>query len=265
MAYIDVNGVKTYYEKEGSGKPLILIHGASQDTLSWRFNISFFANYFTTYAIDLPGHGKSYPLNSGPVQRTEDYASFISDFIRTLNIDNPILMGHSMAGGISLACAATNPELISGVVVVDGAAYTVNKIVSYNNEVMELARLNPTDWFEGNFRTLCGSNTEEQRIKEIAFDARRCSPEVAIGDLTAYTSFDLSSSIAKIKKPVLLVEGSEDWSCPPEAVELTYEKLNCPKDYILLKEVGHFPHTEQPDYFNQEVLEGLSRLDLIEI
>jgi len=211
----------------------------------------------------LPGHGKSYPLQSGPVQKTEDYALFVIDFIKTLNLDKPLLMGHSMAGGICLSVAAKEPKLISGIVVVDGAAYTVEKVVSYNNDVLDLAGINPTDWFECNFRTLCGSNTSLERIEEIAFDARRCSPEVAIGDLRAYTSFDLSTNIKNITCPVLLIEGSEDWSCPPEAVELTYEKLNCPKDYVLLNNVGHFPHTEQPDYFNEEVLKGLARLNLL--
>jgi pimeloyl-ACP methyl ester carboxylesterase len=263
MPYCNVKGIRTYYESEGNGQPILLIHGAGQDTLSWRFNIEFFAKHFQVFVIDLPGHGKSYPKDGKPITKTEVYAEFVWDFIQTLQIHNPVLMGHSMAGGISLSVAAAHPESIRAVVPVDGAAYTVKKIVSYNDEVLELASLNPTDWFELNFRTLCGSNTAPERIEEVAFDARRCAPEVAFGDLTAFTSFDMSSKIESLTCPILLIEGDEDWSVPPEAVELTYEKLTCPAEYILLEKVGHFPHTEQPALFNEKVLEGLKKLDIL--
>ena len=44
MPYADVNGLSLAYDREGSGPTLVMIHGASQDSRSWRFNVPFFAN-----------------------------------------------------------------------------------------------------------------------------------------------------------------------------------------------------------------------------
>lgn len=262
MAYVNIRGRRIYYEEIGAGPDLIMIHGAAQDTLSWRFNISFFSQFYHCVAVDLPGHGKSYLTGEIPINETELYAEFIVQFIKALNLNRPVLMGHSMAGGISFMVAASRPEMVRGIVCVDGAAYTLKQSVSYNDIILDMAELNPTEWFETNFRTLCGPGTDRERIEEIAFDVRRCAPEVAISDLRAFTSFDLGSRLKQIKCPVILVAGEYDWSVRPASVRRTSEELDCPQEFIFLKNVGHFPHTEQPEVFNKEVYDRLLALNL---
>ena len=103
MPYINVDGTRMYYEEGlGVGQPLLLIHGAAQDTLSWRFNMAFLSKWFRVYSLDLPGHGKSQLAPEGPLDDLETFAVYAEEFMEVLGHSTFAVMGHSMAGGIGL-------------------------------------------------------------------------------------------------------------------------------------------------------------------
>ncbi|MBQ5756199.1 MAG: alpha/beta fold hydrolase, partial [Erysipelotrichaceae bacterium] len=72
MAFTELQGIKCYYEKSGSGKPVVLLHGWGQNTEMMKAIALFLENHFTVYNLDLPGFGQSSePLTPYGV---EDYA-----------------------------------------------------------------------------------------------------------------------------------------------------------------------------------------------
>ncbi|MGI6066824.1 MAG: alpha/beta fold hydrolase [Bacillota bacterium] len=257
MSYCTVRGIRIYYEMEGQGDPVILLHGACQDTLSWRFNIKPLAEKFQVYAIDLPGHGKSALLPEGPVDNLEAYADFVIDFIDTLQIKNPIIVGHSMSGGIGMYIALKRPENTRLVVPVDGAAFTNG---TYGAELFSNVAINTPDWMEINFRTICSKNTSPERVNEIAFDVQRCAPKVAYNDIYAYGNFSLRDRVADLQVPIFFIHGEDDWSITPEMARETQKMLKCRSEFRLLAGNGHFPHTENPDSFNKAFLELMELL-----
>lgn len=259
------DGIRAYFEQAGSGPALIMVHGASQDTLSWQYNIDFFAQHYSVYAIDLPGHGKSSLPAGGPYSATPDNARYLLQFIEAMNLSRPILMGHSMGGGVVTHAATIAPEVIRGLVLVDGASVNVVKSSGYNPHLLEMAKINPCDWFEVSFRTLMGSATDADRIEEIVMDARRCIPEVAYADICAFGGYRMETVLDQVQCPVVIVEGEEDWSVPTESarqVERTLKEQNIAVEYIEWSDVGHFPHNERPELFNPDTLAAMKRLGL---
>ena len=198
MAYCEVQDTRIYYEEEGQGVPMVLVHGAAQDTLSWRFAIPYLSKEFRTIAVDMPGHGKSLYLPKGIVKDTADYAAFINAFIDELHLGKVILVGHSMAGGCALLAGLNRSDQIIAVVPVDGAGMTLKEVVSYSNELMDLITVNPYDYWETNFIALCGRNVSAERKELIGVEGIRCIADVILGDLTAYTSFDIRDQIKEI-------------------------------------------------------------------
>jgi len=257
MAYCNVQNTRIYYEEEGRGVPMVLVHGAAQDTLSWRFAVPYLSKEYRTIAVDMPGHGKSLMHPKGIISKTEDYADFINAFIDTLHLGKVILVGHSMAGGCSLLAGLNRPDQIRCAVPLDGAGMTLRAAVSYSNELMDLITVNPYDYWETNFMALCGPKTSPERKKEIGVEATRCSAEVILGDLSAYTSLDIRNRIKEISFPVLLITGEDDWSCTPENVRNTEKLLECPKAIEVLKGVGHFPHMEAPELLSEVLLKRI--------
>lgn len=264
MPYVYVDGVRGYYEVEGEGNPgcpLIMIHGASQDTLSWHDNIKYFSKTHKVFAPDLPGHGKSALIKKRPTRTNKEFADFVWGFIEAMKIDQPILIGHSMGAGIAVWVSIDHPNDIKAVVAVDGgAAFSGPTGVSYQPEQLQNVEINPTDWAETMFYSLAGRTTGEDRRKEMAFDVTRCSPYVYFSDLLTYTSFNLNERINDIKVPIYYIQGQDDWSTTPEMVKETSNRLKVKTDVIVLKGLGHIPHWEQPDKFNKALELVLNRI-----
>jgi pimeloyl-ACP methyl ester carboxylesterase len=258
VPYATVDGVRLYYEEVANdAPPLLLVHGAAQDTLSWRFNLDQLGGMFHVYAVDLPGHGKSQLASQGPIGDLEEYAVYAERFMEHLGVARYSVMGHSMAGGIALHMALHHPERLDMVVLLDGACYTSG---TYGEEVFELVSINPIDWFEVNFRTICSPSTDLRRVEEIAFDVRRCAPEVAMNDIRAYAALDLREQVGAVMTPLIALHGEDDWSIPPELGEKTAELTGGPSVFSPLEGVGHFPHTEAPEIFHRALGEALDRI-----
>ena len=69
---LKINEIELFYEKYGSGKPIILIHGNGEDHSIFDEIIPLLSNYFTVYAVDLRGHGKSSKINEYNYQDMAD-------------------------------------------------------------------------------------------------------------------------------------------------------------------------------------------------
>lgn len=270
MAYVvTADGLRAYFDHAGGEAerqtPLVMVHGASQDSLSWQHNIEFFAEHYSVYALDLPGHGKSSMPLAGAYTDSQASAAYVLQVMDALGLEKPVLMGHSMGGGIVAAAAVLAPERVRGLVFVDGASVNVVKSSGYNQTILEMARVNPGDWFEVTFRTLMGSGTDAARTDEIVMDARRCIPEVAFADICAFGAFRMEELLDRVRCPCVIVEGAEDWSVPPESARKVAALLRArgiPTEYLEWPDIGHFPHSEKPEVFNAETFAALKRLDL---
>jgi len=97
-----VDGIKTFYIKEGSGHPLLLIHGGAPGACSlvtWKPNIAYFAaSGFTVYAFDQPGYG----YTDNPKDYSLEYrAAHAKSFIDKLGLDRFHMIAQSR-GGVGL-------------------------------------------------------------------------------------------------------------------------------------------------------------------
>jgi pyruvate dehydrogenase E2 component (dihydrolipoamide acetyltransferase) len=261
MSYVTLEGSRLYYEEEGSGQPLVFIHGATQDTLSWRHNLQHFGRRHRAIAIDLPGHGKSDLIANRPTRNTDEHALTVLRFVRALGLKNTILVGHSMGAAISITASLNYPEEIRGVVAVDGgAAFSGAAGVNYRGNVLADAEINPGDWLETTILSVLGRTTTMAVRKQIAFDCTRCSPYVQYSDLLTYTSFAFAARMHEAKVPVFYIVGEDDWSTTPKICGETAAKLQAcgiRSGVRELKGVGHIPHTEQPEVFNRTLEEVL--------
>ena len=105
MPTINMNGRDLYYYYEKGDKDsdftLLFIHGASSSSDVWMDEVTSLSNC-RSIMLDLPGHGRSAP----PGRRTvAHYAAAVEDFIHSLALERPILVGHSMGSAIALAIA----------------------------------------------------------------------------------------------------------------------------------------------------------------
>ena len=101
------------HDLAGTGTPVVLLHGLTFDRSSWRPVIDRLSRRARTVALDLPGHGQS----PGPPMSLERLSEVIHRTLQALNVDRPVIVGHSMFGALALTYAAAHP--VRGAVTVD--------------------------------------------------------------------------------------------------------------------------------------------------
>ena len=118
--YADVNGLKMYYEGYGTGKPLVLIHGAVRNIpLNWAHIIPLLATDRKVIVMEMQGHGRT-----RDVAREISYegmADDVSGLLKHLKIDSADILGYSMGGGVAFQFAVRHPEQLRRLVILSAA------------------------------------------------------------------------------------------------------------------------------------------------
>ena len=111
--FIHVNGIEIYYETEGEGTPILLLHGNGEDHCIFDRLVKDLKKNYLVYMIDTRGHGRSGKVDSFHYSdMVEDVAAFVQD----LDIKKPLIYGFSDGGIIGLMLAAKYPQMLSGLV-----------------------------------------------------------------------------------------------------------------------------------------------------
>ena len=116
--YVVVDKTRIYYEECGEGIPLVCIHSAGACSLLFLNFLPIMAkNSFRAIAIDLPGHGKSLPVNWQPFRVMHDYAEFAWKIIKTIVTgEKPLVAGVATGGDIVLDLVCHHSEDMRAVI-----------------------------------------------------------------------------------------------------------------------------------------------------
>jgi 3-oxoadipate enol-lactonase len=116
--YCPVNEGRLFFLKEGSGPPLVFIHGFCLDLRMWERQISYFSKKYTCIAFDVRGYGNS----SVPTDQSYSNHEDLNTLLKFLDIKEPvILVGLSMGARVVANFALVYPEKTRAVIFVDGA------------------------------------------------------------------------------------------------------------------------------------------------
>jgi pimeloyl-ACP methyl ester carboxylesterase len=104
--------------RRGAGDPIVFLHGMGTGAATWARVMDLLADRFSVVAPDLLGHGAS-PIPDDPAEYTRDRTLVdIDDIVAGLDRP-PVLVGHSLGGYLALAYAATRPDALRGIVVLN--------------------------------------------------------------------------------------------------------------------------------------------------
>ena len=127
--YVTVSGISVRYVMRGTGPSVLLIHGFTEFLEVWWFNIATLSEYFTVYALDLPGHGLSEETRT---KYTLGFStSFVIDFMQTMGIEQASLIGHSSGGPLGLNVAIRFPGKVDKLVLVGSGGFSKETPLRY--------------------------------------------------------------------------------------------------------------------------------------
>lgn len=120
--FIDVAGAHAHVRDQGNprGIPMVLLHGAGGSLHVWEGWVRELGSKARLISVDLPGHGLT---GAWPRQEytVEAYADFVEALVDALNLDRFVLVGHSLGGGVAWTFAATRPDRVSQIILIDAA------------------------------------------------------------------------------------------------------------------------------------------------
>jgi pyruvate dehydrogenase E2 component (dihydrolipoamide acetyltransferase) len=235
---------------DGSGDPVIFIHGFGGDLNNWMFNQEELAASHTTYAIDLPGHGGS--TKDVGAGNPASLAAAIRAFMDKKDIRRAHLVGHSLGGGLALALAIEQPDRVASVTAVAPAGigpdinmayidgFIAEKRAKKLRPVLEMLVANPEmiskDMVEDvlKFKRLDGVDQALDRLREGCF--ANGNQKVALRD-----------RLDSIKVPVQVVIGEKDQVLSASHADGLPASIKVTR----FPDAGHMPHMEKAADVNE--------------
>jgi pimeloyl-ACP methyl ester carboxylesterase len=248
-----VAGGHISYEVRGGGRPLVFVHGWSCDRTYWRGQMDEFAKRHRVVAIDLGGHGDS------NIDRDDwtmsSFGADVTSVIEALDLDDAVLVGHSMGGDVVVEAARRLPGRISGLVWVD-----VYKELGEKREFDVAAFTAP---FEADFagttrgfvRGMFAAGAPRSLVDRISEDMAGAPRDIALAAMRSAVTHQphVLVALAELKLPVIAINpespASNEASLARHGVRL-----------VTVAETGHFPMLERPREFNRRLGQALEML-----
>lgn len=226
--YMEVNGVKLYYEIYGEGKPLLLIHGNNSDMASFREQFADFSKRYKIIGLDSRGQGKSTSDNTKLTY--ELMAEDVNTFLDKLELKNVNVLGWSDGGNIAVILAAQHPDKVNKMAIMGTVLFNdntsvfpeINKLLRDQVKEMENKGVDKSDM--------------NYRLKMLLLTEPNINPD----------------SLQKIQAPTLVMAGQHD-VVKEKHTKLIAEKI--PKsELVIFKGGDHEAPAKIPQLFNQTVL-----------
>ncbi len=263
--YVMVNGIKTHYEQNNGPKnpkgTLVALHTAGRDTRQYHGMMDILENSYSLIAFDMPAHGKSWPLpgNVG-ISNYKEYSKFVWDFIQAMGIEDPIIMGCSVAGNIVYHVAETYP--VRAMICMQGSPCIQAMNTAYGATVDLLdnpyvsCQHSHWDFSESLIGKKCSPEAHEFIMWGVCQECGRAKK----ADLSIYNNYDVTEDLKNITCPCLLIRGGDDWNVPEHYYHTAMKGLVNAEKIVFtpVEGYGHFIMVEAPEVISRLVVDFLA-------
>lgn len=260
--FADIDGVRLHYQEKGVGTPLVLLHGFTSSTYSWKDVFEPLAKTFRVIAVDLKGFGFSGKPDGDYTRRAQ--AVLVGHLLDHLKIEKAWFCGNSMGGEVSLNLALASPQRVAGLILIDSAGVEVKGASSLapgyllipvvGRLLMALALRSDKLVREG----LEKSFYDDTKVTDdrVAYYHRplktRGGQLAALRARTQAGQFPVEPELGKINAPTLIIWGAEDAVIPIEAGWKINSLIKSSK-LVIIEKCGHVPQEEMPERVLAEI------------
>ncbi|WP_435318611.1 alpha/beta fold hydrolase [Haloarchaeobius sp. TZWSO28] len=263
MPRVRTNDIATYYDRRGDGPAIVFVHGSIVDSGMWESQVDALSEEFTTVVYDVRGHGRT----GGSSRDKYDmalYAEDLHELLTLLDLDRPVICGHSMGGLVAQAYAVAYPDQLSGLILAD----TFTPPILTRGEwflrrvampafvplvrvlgIERLERLNV--WVSE--RVSRGASGEYSEVEKLREDGPTITtPEFTKVIRSMTRAHEHPLDLASIAVPTLVIYGENEMGfIKHHARELSETLPDCGMDEV--PGGGHASNLDNPEYFSAAV------------
>jgi pimeloyl-ACP methyl ester carboxylesterase len=266
----EIDGMQIHLEHEGTGTPVILLHGYTSTLYTWRFNFPELAKEFSVWSVDLPGFGYSdkpkdfdYTLSG--------YADFIVKFMDAQGIKKAVIVGNSMGGNIAIETYLKYPDRVEKLVLVDSGGYPEEEGGFFLFNLMQYPVAGDI-LMSFNYRWV----VKDSLMSGIYYDNKFVTDDVVDSYYNVYKtengrkgplwvgraidwSHDLGpDTIKTIAVPTLVIWGKDDTLIPVTDADLFGRDIKG-AEVAVIPDAGHLPHEEKADIVNKLITDFVKK------
>lgn len=250
--YFTFEDIKLYYEKYGeSEKNIVILPGWGDTRHTFTTMINFLKDYFTVYILDWPGFSNSnFPNRDLTIYH---YADLVHEFLESLELTDPILIGHSFGGRIIITLLGYYHYSYSNIILMNSAGVKpkrtlIKKFRTFSYKIFKkTGKILPKKRQKAFYQKLFSkyASTDYKCLKD---NMRKTFQNIVNEDLTPYLQY--------INTKTLLIWGSCDDATPiKDAYKM--KRLIKESELVTIKGATHFAYLEKPYLINSIIYEQL--------
>lgn len=262
--YAQVNSTNFYYERAGTGEPLVLIHAGIADRRMWDNQVHGLAGHYQVIRYDAGGYGLT-PIGSDDHSRSQD----LHGLLQALDFSRATLLGCSQGGTTGLDFALEQPGMTDALILVSTVPSGYNfegkppqKLLDFmaayqQQELDQAAELATHIWFDGPQRQ---PSQVSSGVREGVYRMIREVIATSALDLTGEKSAEQPAvdRLDNVQCPTLVIVGEQDDASIINIGE--HLTANIPgAEKAVIQGTAHLPNIERPEVFNHIVLDFLQR------
>ncbi len=241
MMNITVKGLDIEYIEQGEGIPVLLLHGWGSSFDVYKGIMSALADRCRLVALNFPGCGNSETM-SEPWD-LQDYCDFVVEFMQKVDLHDPIMIGHSHGGRVTMYMAALGYANPKKIVLLDAAGLIPKK------SLKQKARARSFKMIKGALSLPVIKNHSagllDKARKHYGSADYNAAPEVLRKTLVSLVNTDIRDILPNIKASTLLIWGENDTATPLADAKII-ESLIKDAGLCVIKDTGHYSFCENP-------------------
>jgi pimeloyl-ACP methyl ester carboxylesterase len=267
MPKVRLNNVSLYYEAEGTGRPVVLIHGHTLNLRMWDSQVPFLARDHRVIRYDVRGHGRSDSPSTGYAYPI--YAEDLAALLNYIGVERAGLIGASMGAAVAVEFALRYPARVDYLVLVgavlEGYPYSEgwNSFWGPFGEVMR--KEGPRTAVEGlwldhpMFSTLRRNPTKFYAFRDIALTFEG-GEYLAEQPTRINRTWRQSERLGEIKCPALVISGEHEVPDLKGVADLLVGEMPGAEQSVI-PGVGHMANLERPGTFNAALRAFLTKVE----
>ena len=277
------DGTKIYYESIGSGKPLIFCYGVVCNKEQWKYQTNAFKKNYQIIHFDYRGHNLSKSPKKSSQLTIQGCAQDLAAVMKELNIDQAVLLGHSMGVNVILKFYDLFPQKVSALVSICGTIKNPFETMFHTNlsqagfEFLKMMYLKfpkqfPTLWKKSitshtsQFLTsILGFNvklTHKKDIKNYLDGVSRQPVNTFFHFLQEMADFKGDKILKKISVPTLIIGGGNDLITPIQNQYHLYRRIPHAQ-FLKVPQGSHCAHMDMPELVNLRIEKFLKEIKYV--
>ena len=236
--FVDVRGTRVHLLEEGTGPPLVFLHGAGGG--GWNPGLALLAARFRVYAPTHPGFGASDDRDTW--DGIDDYVYYVLDLLDTLRLDRVHLVGASLGGWLAAELAVGHSHRLRSLVLVDPAGLWVDEAPMADLFLASPEEFQRLSWHDPSRAPVVSGGTTEVMLAQ----ARARATTARLAWNPYFHNPKLPGRLGRITAPTLLLWGASD-RLIPVAHGHRYQALIPGAALTIIPECGHSVLREQPE------------------